>query len=111
MKTFENPIRPEMEVCTTDGKTIGRVSQVYERATSRELASVGALPPGTPELHWTTDEEGYFKVHYGLPLLGRDLYIPFSAVDEVLANTVVLRVTRNGIDQQGWDIRPDFIPG
>ena len=110
MQRFELRILPEMEVDTIDGKRIGKVVQVWERppvapAVVGETDATVAWDPT-----WTTDEAGYVQVHRGLPgFLGQDLYIPFSAVDDVVPRAVVLSVRSDQLDDEGWDVQPDFL--
>lgn len=110
MPRFDHPIHPSMEVDTSDGKRIGKVIHVWERAATPSLADP-TTSPTTSAPGWPADEEGYLKVHHGLPgFLGQDLYIPFSAVEQVLPSVVILNLTREQLAQKGWNVRPDFLP-
>jgi len=37
---------------------------------------------------------------------GRHLFVPFTAVNEVRDDAIVLAVDREAVDTQGWDIAP-----
>jgi hypothetical protein len=51
----------------------------------------------------------YLKVHAGLPLLGKNLYIPASAIRDVTDDRVILRLDESRVSAEGWDERPAWI--
>ena len=88
-----------MHVEDADGDKIGTVLAIYQpvRVTSAGLSA--ATPAG----------DAYLKVHVGLPLLGKNLYIPAGAIRDVAVDRNILRVDESRLDEQGWDERPAWI--
>jgi hypothetical protein len=87
-----------MTVEDADGDNIGTVKGIVQPAT---VASVQ-----TADTTVQTGGEVYLKVHSGLPLIGKTLYIPSSAVRDVSGDRVILIVDESSVDEQGWDHLP-----
>ena len=94
-----NQIHQGMHVEDADGDTIGTVSAIYQPVRTIATTSGTAAPAG----------DTYLKVHAGLPLLGKNLYIPASAIRDVTADRIILRIDETDLDKQGWDDRPAWI--
>jgi hypothetical protein len=96
---FVNQIHEGMHVEDADGDKIGTVLAIYQpvRVTSTGFSS--AEPAG----------DAYLKVHVGLPLLGKNLYIPSSAIRDVTADRIILRLDESRVGDEGWDERPSWI--
>jgi len=90
-------IREGMTVEDADGDTVGKVAAIY-RATS-----VGASGAGSP------DAEACIKVHSGLPLIGRTLYVPADAIREVKEDRVILVADETRVEDLGWEERPAWV--
>jgi hypothetical protein len=89
-------IREGMEVYSSDGEKIGSVSQVWTGVTDASTDIQSA---------------GYFKVDQGgiLGLGAKHLYVPYSAVDDVVpGDCVTVNCTK---DQCGdlYEQEPDFL--
>jgi len=104
--TPSNPyerIAPGMAVLDLAGDRIGSV-----RAVSGQL----------PDLSKTGDFDAIgrnqeaFRAglgaagHVEVDCRGRHLFVPFTAVNEVRDDAVVLTVDREAVDAQGWDVAP-----
>ena len=102
-------------------------SNPYERITrgmavldlaGDRIGSVQAVSGKLPDLSQTGDFDaigrnqealraglgaaGHVEVDYR----GRHLFVPFTAVNEVRDDAVVLTVDREAVDTQGWDVAP-----
>ena len=96
---FVNQIHEGMQVEDADGDKIGTISAIYQPVRVIATTSSNAAPAG----------DTYLKVHAGLPLLGKTLYIPASAIRDVADDRVILRIDETDVDNQGWDERPAWI--
>ena len=95
-------LEPGMDVCDVDGTKVGSVGRVYRH----ELASVGT---GEPSSIGTLPREEIIEVKTGLFGLGKHLYIPFSAIQDVTSGCVFIDKPKDRIEQEGWDTRPDYL--
>jgi hypothetical protein len=86
-----------MTVEDADGDNIGTVKAIVQPA---------AMAVQTTDTIVQTGGEVYLKVHSGLPLIGKTLYIPSSAVRDVSGDRVILTVDESSVDEQGWDRLP-----
>jgi hypothetical protein len=96
---FVNLIHDGMHIEDADGDKIGTVLAIYQPVRVISTGFSSAEPAG----------DAYLKVHVGLPLLGKNLYIPASAIRDVTADRIILRVDESRLDEQGWDERPAWI--
>ena len=71
-------IKPDYDVYTADGEDLGDVEEV---------------------------REGYLVVRKGM-LFQHEHYVPFSAITRVEPDSVYLSVTKDQVEQQGWDEVP-----
>ena len=105
----DNPysqIREGMAVLDLAGDRVGTVTGVRGQET---MADVGG---GTDEGVGRDMEAkragkgaaGHVSVRGG----GREYYIPFSAINEVRDNVVVIIIDKESIDNQGWDRTPQI---
>jgi hypothetical protein len=92
-------VREHMDVEDADGDKIGTVRAIYQPAKRTSNAAGRAEVAG----------EAYLKVHSGLQLLGKDRYIPASAIRDVTTDRVILRIDESRVDEMGWDQRPAWI--
>ncbi|HZO24997.1 MAG TPA: PRC-barrel domain-containing protein [Chloroflexota bacterium] len=96
---FVNQIREGMHVEDADGDKVGTVLAIYQPVRVASTGFGSAEPAGV----------AYLKVHVGLPLLGKNLYIPSSAIRDVTADRIILTVDETRVGEQGWDERPSWI--
>jgi hypothetical protein len=96
---FFTRISEGMDVYDLGGDKVGTVGEIYQAARVSSTAATSAEPTGTP----------YLKVDTGFLGLGKDLFIPASAVADVTADQVVLNVDKDRVEEMGWDRRPDWL--
>ncbi|TME99941.1 MAG: DUF2171 domain-containing protein [Chloroflexi bacterium] len=95
-------LEPGMDVCDKDGDKFGSVNRVFRH----EFASVGT--EGSSSVG-TMPRDEILEVKTGLFGLGKHLYIPFSAIQDVTSGCVFINEPKDRIDDQGWDTRPDYL--
>ena len=95
-----------MEVRDINGDKVGKIGRIYRPA--EVIAPSTAIPSGSTEPSRTSDQ--YLKVDTGFLGIGKDLYIPTSAVTNVTGDHVMLDVNKDQIDTLGWDRRPGWVP-
>ena len=95
-------LEPGMDVCDTDGNKFGTINRVFRP----ELAGVGA---GTATSAGSVQREDIIEVKTGLFGLGKHLYVPFGAIQDVTSGCVFVNQPKDRIEAQGWDARPDYI--
>ena len=93
-------IVPDLDVCDVNGEKIGTVAQVYRY----ELAAVGGGHGESPPAH---DE--VVEVKTGFLGLGKHLYVPMSAIQDVTAGCVFVSRSRDDIDDTDWEVRPAYL--
>ena len=94
-----NQIHEGMTVEDADGDKIGTVGAIFQPVRVASTGLSTAEPAG----------DACLKVHVGLSVLGKDLYIPASAIRDVTADRIILRIDETDLDKQGWDERPAWI--
>jgi hypothetical protein len=95
-----------MEVYDVKGDKVGTVGRLYRPAGV--AASTGSAPGTYAEP--SSGGEGCFKVDTGLFGLGKDLYIPASAITDVSGKRVTINADKDRLDDRGWDRRPSWVP-
>jgi hypothetical protein len=92
-------IEPGMDVCDVVGDKVGTVAHVhrYERPPSE-------APPGDPSE--APPGEEILEVKTGFLGLGAHLYVPLSAVQEVLESGVFLGKPKEAFKGVGWYDQP-----
>jgi hypothetical protein len=53
--------------------------------------------------------EEIIEVKTGLFGLGKHLYLPFSAIQDVTSGCVFVNQPKDRVEEQGWDVKPDYI--
>jgi len=91
-----------MDVCDVDGNKFGSISRVFRH----EMASVGA---GSSSSVGAMPSEDVLEVKTGLFGLGKHLYVPFSAIQDVTSGCVFINASKDNIEEQGWDVKPDYL--
>jgi hypothetical protein len=86
-------IRPGMEVCDVGGDKIGSVSEVHRFSELPDPAAA-SVP----------DE--ILEVKTGLLGLGKRLYVPMSAVQEVLTESIFLSSPKEEFTSRGYYEKP-----
>jgi hypothetical protein len=87
-------ITPGMDVCDVTGEKVGTIAHIYrfDEATDQSMPARAG------------DE--FFEVKTGLLGLGKHLYIPMSAVQEVLTDSVFLSKSRETFEELGFANKP-----
>ena len=88
-----------MTVEDADGDKIGTVGAIFQPAQVSSTASTTARPAG----------EAFMKVDTGFLGLGKNLYIPTSAIRDVTEDRVILMEDKDRVDTMGWDQKPPWI--
>jgi hypothetical protein len=94
-------LEPGMDVCDVDGNKFGSISRVFRH----EMVAVG----GATSNVGTMPREEILEVKTGFFGLGKHLYVPFSAIQDVTSGCVFINQPKDHLDQQGWDVKPDYI--
>ena len=97
-------LEPGMDVCDADGNKFGSVGRVYRYATM--MATAGS---GDPDRGQTPPGEEILEVKTGLFGMGKHLYIPFIAIQDVTSSCVFINQPKDQVEQQGWDVKPDYL--
>jgi len=83
-------------VMSSDGEEIGEVAAIFH-------------PPGQ---HKPGEKTHYFRLDHGRltgPGGGEDLYMSETAIESVEPRQIVVRWTRDELENEGWGGRPDLI--
>jgi hypothetical protein len=94
-RSYLGRISPGMDVCDVTGEKVGSIAHIYRFDESTEADPAARA-----------DEE-IIEVKTGfLGLLGKHLYVPVSAVQEVLTDSVFLSKSREAFDELGYSEKP-----
>jgi hypothetical protein len=86
-------IRPGMDVCDVGGDKIGSVGEVHHVSQVADPAAA-SVP------------EEILEIKTGLLGLGKRLYVPMSAVQEVLAESLFLSSPKEEFESRGYYEKP-----
>lgn len=86
-------IQPGMDVCDLRGSKIGKVGQVHRFGHQPDQAAASVA-------------EEVLEIKTGFLGLGKRLYVPRSAVQEVLAESLFLSVPRHDLEGLGYYQKP-----
>jgi hypothetical protein len=92
------PLERGMDVCDVLGDKFGSVSRVHRR----EMAVVGTSATSAE----ARPSEDIIEVQTGLLGLGRRLYIPVGAVEDIVGGSIFVKEPKEGLDERGWGTRP-----
>ena len=90
-------ITPGMDVCDVTGEKVGTIAHIYQFDQGTEAAE-------EPAVSHTGDE--YIEVKSGFLGLGKHYYIPTSAVQEVLTDSIFLSKSREAFAELGYEEKP-----
>jgi hypothetical protein len=93
-RLFLGRILPGMDVCDVTGEKVGSISHIYR---FDEATEEGATAQAGEEL---------IEVKTGFLGLGKHLYVPMSAVQEVLTDSIFLSKSRESFSELGYDEKP-----
>jgi uncharacterized protein (TIGR02271 family) len=89
-RSFANDVSHGMDVYDTGNDKIGTVDDVYD-ATAGETSASGG---------------GYLRVPTGFLGMGKEHHIPFSAIREVRDGNIYLSISKERLDELGYDEAP-----
>jgi len=93
-RLFLGRIVPGMDVCDVTGEKVGSISHIYR---FDEATEEGATARAGEEL---------IEVKTGFLGLGKHLFIPMSAVQEVLTDSIFLTKSRESFGELGYEEKP-----
>jgi len=96
-RLFLGRITPGMDVCDITGDKVGSISHIYRFDESPE-----------PDVAARSGEE-IIEVKTGFMGFGKHFYVPLSAVQEVLTDSIFLSKSRETFEQLGYDTRPSHL--
>ena len=103
-------LEPGMDVCDVDGNKFGSIARVYRHelaaATSGATNGGGISDGGGPG---AMPQDDIIEVKTGIFGLGRHLYVPFNAIQDVTSGCVFVNQPKDHLDDQGWDVKPDYL--
>jgi hypothetical protein len=95
---FLGRITPGMDVCDVTGEKVGSIAHIYRLDDGTGTEPSEATPARSP------DE--LFEVKTGFLGLGKHYYIPLSAVQEVLTDSIFLSKSRESFEELGYESKP-----
>jgi hypothetical protein len=97
---FLGQILPDMDVCDIHGEKLGTVARVYRY----DVALVGGDSTGQP-----LPQEEVVEVKTGFFGLGKHLYIPLSAVQDVTQGCAFVAYAKDDAESLGWHEKPAYL--
>src|SRR5688500_9118464 len=91
-------VAPGMTVCDKAGKKVGTIHQVHHIADAAPATAAGGAVP--------VSHERVMEIKTGLLGLGSHLYIPTSAIDDGLEDSVFIAQAQEEFEGLGWHDRP-----
>jgi uncharacterized protein DUF2171 len=88
-----------LDVCDVRGDKIGTVARVYRKDPALISSGTSAAPP----------RDEVLEVKTGFLGLGKHLFIPLSAIQEVNSGCVFLGRTKDEAEEAGWTARPSYL--
>jgi len=98
-------LKPDMDVSDVTGKKVGTIAHLYRYADAAIAASDATSPAAVGE--WPPYDE-LMEVKTGFLGLGSHLYIPISAIQEILNEGVFLSKSQEAFEGLGWHNKPAY---
>jgi hypothetical protein len=95
-------LEPGMDVCDVDGNKFGTIGRIYRHEMAMATVGASGAPSAMPR-------EDIIETKTGLLGLGKHIYIPFSAIQDVTSGCVFVNLSKERIDEQGWEVKPDYL--
>jgi|SRR6476659_8113212 hypothetical protein len=95
---FLGRIVPGMDVCDVGGDKVGSVSHIHRFSELPNPEETAAMP------------EEYIEVKSGLFGLGTHYFVPMSAVQEVLTDSLYIGKPKEEFESLGYTNRPEHLP-
>ena len=95
-RLFLGRIVPGMDVCDITGEKVGTIAHIYrfDEATDDTISAQAG--------------EELIEVKTGFLGLGKHLYVPMSAVQEVLTDSIFLSKSREAFGELGYEEKPAY---
>jgi hypothetical protein len=90
-------ITPGMDVCDVTGEKVGTIAHIYRFDQGAEPVDEHAPAPAGDE---------FIEVKSGFLGLGKHYYIPMSAVQEVLTDSIFISKPRESFAELGFEEKP-----
>lgn len=103
MNEYLGQIALGMDVCDMNGKKVGRIAHIYHQQHATVGASAGG---GGTALMERPSHGSLMEVKTGLFGLGEHLYIPTSAIHDVVEDCVFVGCTKGDFDP-AWHHKPE----
>jgi len=100
-------LRPDMDVCDVAGEKVGTIDRVYRYVDAAVPAGGLTTPTATGPEPAPYDE--IIEVKTGFLGLGSHLYIPVSAIQDALTDSVFLSKSKLEFDALGWHEKPSYL--
>ena len=94
-------LRPGMEVCDLSADKVGTVAHIYRSPEAADTSGEGS-PAGSTAPPY----EEVLDIKTGLLGLGSHLYVPVSAIQDLLSDYVFLSKPKAEFEGQGWHDKP-----
>jgi hypothetical protein len=98
--TFFGRVVPGMKVYDMSGEKIGEISRVYRYPVAAGSSSESSTEPAQHDI---------IEVKTGWFGMGQHYYIPTSAIDDGLEESVFVSKKREDLDNIGWNVKPPEI--
>ena len=98
---FLGRITPGMDVCDVTGEKVGSIAHIYR------VDEGTATPPNEATPARSADD--LLEVKSGFLGLGKHYYIPLSAVQEVLTDSIFLSKSRESFEALGYENKPSHL--
>jgi hypothetical protein len=95
--TFFGRVVPGMKVYDMSGEKIGEISKVYRYPVAAGSSPDSSTPPAQHDI---------IEVKTGWFGMGQHYYIPTSAIDDGLEESVFVSKRREDLDNIGWNVKP-----
>jgi hypothetical protein len=96
-RMFLGRIVPGMDVCDVTGEKVGSIAHIYRFDEASEATAEGTSARAGDEL---------IEVKTGFLGFGKHLYIPMSAVQEVLTDSIFLSKSQEAFSELGYEEKP-----
>jgi hypothetical protein len=103
-RLFLGRITPGMDVCDVTGEKVGTISHLH-RLSNADTATMDTATAAEHPL----DE--IMEIKTGFLGLGKHYYVPVSAVQEVLTDSVFLSMARDSFEGRGYETKPASLVG
>jgi hypothetical protein len=105
-RLFLGRITPGMDVCDVTGEKVGSIAHVYRFDEPTEPTETMEATEAKPAAR---AGEEFIEVKTGFLGLGKHLYIPISAVQEVLTDSIFLSKSRETFEELGYAEKPEHL--